>query len=85
MKSYPSLNYFGDYWGIDVYAFDKLFMREKNDFRRDSIIKKQIFNQQIKDVFNVVAVWDDRIQVCVETWYKLGLFCFCTNQGLKEY
>jgi hypothetical protein len=24
MKSYPSLNYFGDYWGIDVYAFDKL-------------------------------------------------------------
>jgi hypothetical protein len=24
MKSYPSLNYFFDYWGIDVYAFDKL-------------------------------------------------------------
>jgi hypothetical protein len=60
-------------------------MRKNNDFRRDSIVKKEIFNENIRNNFNVLAVWDDRIQVCVETWYELGIFCFCTNQGLKQF
>ncbi len=65
--------------------FHKLYMRKNNDFRRDSIVKKEIFNENIRNNFNVLAVWDDRIQVCVETWYELGIFCFCTNQGLKQF
>ena len=64
--------------------FDELFMRPENNWDKDTTIKKKIFNEQIKDKYNVVSVFDDRISVC-KMWTELGLFCFCTNQGLKVF
>jgi len=49
-----------------------LFMRRSNDFRKDSIIKLEIFEKEIKDKFKVVFVVDDRQQV-VDMWRGEGL------------
>lgn len=59
------------YFGEDY----TLYMRPTNNFSKDSIIKKDIFEKQIKDKYNVVAVVDDRLQVC-RLWYELGLPLF---------
>lgn len=75
-----------EYW-LNFYniPYDFLFMRPKDNVEKDFRIKKRIFDEQIKDKYNVIAVYDDRLQVCINAWYELGLFCFCTNQGLKEF
>lgn len=73
-------------WLIDnnIY-FDLLFMREQGDNRKDSIIKKELYNKHVKDHYNVLAVYDDRLSVIKDCWNELGLFVFCTNQGLIEF
>lgn len=60
--------------------FDGLFMRPENDFRKDSIIKREIYESKIKDKYNVLIVFDDRDQV-VETWRELGLKCAQVEPG----
>lgn len=59
----------------------KLYMRKSNDFRKDAVIKEEIFESKIKDKYNVLLVLDDRTQVC-ELWRdKLGLTCFQVAWG----
>lgn len=44
-------------------TFDKLYMRSKGDFRKDSIVKVELL-QQIKEDFGTPYIWfDDRQQV----------------------
>lgn len=58
-----------------------LVMRKTGDQRKDSIIKKEIFDQHIKDKYYVEFILDDRTQVC-ELWRnQLGLPCFQVNWG----
>jgi len=47
-------------------------MRATGDNRKDSIVKKEIYEGIIKPVFDVKFVLDDRNQV-VEMWRSLGL------------
>jgi len=61
-----------------------LFMRKPDDFRKDAIIKKEIYDTHIKNKFNVLAVFDDRLQV-LDMWYKEGIFTFNVNQGNFEF
>lgn len=49
-----------------------LFMRKAGDTRKDSIVKREMFDQHIRDRFDVQFVLDDRNQV-VEMWRSLGL------------
>jgi predicted kinase len=58
----------------------QLFMRQTGDSRKDSIIKKEIFDAQIKDQYYVQFVLDDRDQV-VHLWRNLGLPTFQVNYG----
>lgn len=64
--------------------YDVLYMREVNDTRRDSAVKKEIYNNHIKDKYNLLAVVDDRLSV-LKTWYELGIFSFNVNQGNKPF
>jgi hypothetical protein len=75
-----------EYW-LNFYNiyYDELFFRKKDDWRKDYIVKTEIFNNNIKDKYNVIACYDDRMQVIINCWYKIGIFCFTTNQGLKEF
>lgn len=72
---------------LDFYEihYDYLFLKGKNDNRKDVIIKREIYNEKIKGQFNVICAYDDRLVVCRDVWHKNGIFCYCTNQGLKEF
>jgi len=59
---------------------DAIFMRPANDFRKDSLIKKEIYENDIKGKYNVIMVYDDRNQV-VEVWRGLGLKCAQVEPG----
>lgn len=58
----------------------KLFMRRDGDFRKDWIVKQEIYNTVIKDSYDIVFVLDDRNQV-VEMWRANGLACFQVAEG----
>jgi predicted kinase len=52
-----------------------LFMREAGDSRRDYLVKYDLFNEHVRDKFNVLFVIDDRWQVR-QMWQKIGLKVF---------
>lgn len=58
-----------------------LYMRNESDRRKDSIVKKEMFDKYVKEKFNVKFVLDDRNQV-VDMWRKeLGLTCLQVDYG----
>ena len=65
----------------DDYFVD-LHMRKTGDKRRDSLVKTDMYNEFVKDKYNVIAVFDDRPQVIRECWKVLNLPVF--NCGLID-
>ena len=62
-------------------AYDLLLMRTTNDYRKDNIIKKELFQQEIAGKYFIEFLLDDRNQV-VDMWRKdLQLPCFQVNYG----
>lgn len=62
-------------------AYDLLLMRTTNDYRKDNIIKKELFQQEIAGKYFIEFLLDDRNQV-VDMWRKdLHLPCFQVNYG----
>lgn len=57
-----------------------LLMRKAEDKRMDVIVKTEIFNEKIRDNFNVLYCFDDRNQV-VDGWRRLGLPVFQVAEG----
>jgi len=53
-------------------VYGAIFIRPKGDYRPDTEIKKEIYDNHIKDTYNIIYVIDDRKQV-VEMWRELGL------------
>ncbi len=61
--------------------YDLLEMRKTGDVRKDSIVKYEMYNEHVKDKYNIHFVLDDRNQV-VEMWRnQLGLKCFQVAWG----
>jgi predicted kinase len=60
--------------------YDALIMRETGDTRKDSVIKKEIYDTRIKPNYNVQFVLDDRNQV-VDMWRSEGLTCLQVDYG----
>lgn len=58
----------------------ELLMRQSGDQRKDSIVKREIFDEKIRPRYNVVFTLDDRNQV-VDEWREMGLACFQVNYG----
>ena len=58
----------------------RLYLRADDDFRADSITKKELYEQIKKDGFNPELAFDDRNQV-VEMWRGLGLPCYQVRAG----
>jgi len=58
----------------------RLFMRKTGDNRKDSIVKQEIYENCIKNSYDVEYVLDDRNQV-VEMWRSLGLTCLQVAEG----
>lgn len=62
----------------------EMFMRKAKDQRCDSIVKEELLVKHVVPKYNVIGVFDDRLRVN-RTWYKLGVFCFNTNQSLIQF
>ena len=58
----------------NIIPYDILYMRKTDDFRQDSIVKKELYEEHIKGKYYVEAVFDDRDQV-VKMWRDEGLVC----------
>jgi len=59
-----------------------LHMRKTGDSRKDYIVKKEIYDEHIKDKYDIQFVLDDRPSV-VRMWRSLGLTVFQLND--KEF
>lgn len=58
-----------------------LFMRPQGDFRKDSIVKKELYHKYIEPHWDIQWVVDDRDQV-VKMWREeLGLTCLQVAEG----
>ncbi len=62
----------------------ELYMRKTGDYRDDTIVKRGLYENYIKNKFNVVAVFDDRPKV-LRMWRELGLFTFNVAQHENEF
>jgi len=60
--------------------YDLLLMRAEGDFRKDSIVKKELFDNNIKDKYFIEYVMDDRLQT-VNMWRSIGLKCLQVQDG----
>lgn len=67
---------------LDFYDLnpDGLYMRPRNDYRPDTIIKREIYETRFKNKFNILNIYDDRKSV-VDMWRSLGLKVFQVNPG----
>lgn len=68
---------------LDLYVgvrYEALFMRPEGDGRKDAVVKREIFDREIRDNWRIVGVFDDRQQV-VRMWRALGLTVFQVAEG----
>lgn len=66
----------GSVWDMEY----ELHMRKTDDFRKDSIIKEEIYSDHIENKYNVLMVLDDRTSV-VNFWRSKGLSCWQVAPG----
>lgn len=59
---------------------DRIFMRRTGDYRKDFIIKKELYDEWIADHYDIQFVIDDRNQV-VDMWRSIGLRCIQVAPG----
>lgn len=63
--------------------YNVLFMRDEGDTRPDEIIKRELYEANVKGKYNVVGVYDDRPKVCRMWQYDLGLPLFNVGYNLE--
>lgn len=64
---------------------DSLCMRPYRDYRKDAIVKEELFYTYVAPYYNVKAVVDDRPQV-VRMWYDIGIAkVICVGNPWKEF
>ncbi len=57
-----------------------LYMRKSNDYRKDAIIKNDLYKDMLNDGFKPRLVFDDRSSV-VKMWREKGLRCLQVAEG----
>jgi predicted kinase len=69
-------------WWLEKHGvkYQHLYMRKTGDLRKDSLIKQEIYEQFIRDRYNISFILDDRQQV-VDMWRSLGLTVFQVAEG----
>lgn len=72
------------YVSIEHEDSHQLLMRKNSDNRPDDIVKREIYEDHIKDKYDVIAVFDDRKRV-IDMWISLGLFVFDVGQGKGDF
>ena len=66
-------------------SYAKLYMRKADDFRNDSIVKREMLDEIIADYGKKPdMVFDDRPRV-VNMWRDAGIFVFDVYQGKEDF
>ena len=60
--------------------YQHIYMRATGDMRKDSTIKQELYQTQVRDRYNISFILDDRQQV-VDMWRGLGLTVFQVAEG----
>src|SRR5262249_6186946 len=60
--------------------YDALHMRRAGDFRPDTVVKREIYDAEIKDRFTIRLILEDRSSM-VKLWRSLDLTCFQVADG----
>jgi 2-hydroxy-3-keto-5-methylthiopentenyl-1-phosphate phosphatase len=60
--------------------FSSVLMRKAKDFRKDAIVKQELYEAHIEPYYDVQFVLEDRNQA-VEMWRSLGLTCLQVAPG----
>ena len=67
---------------VNEIPWHELAMRKSGDFRKDTIIKREMYKNRIRDAYDVLFVLDDRDQVVeMSAPKKLNLPCFQVDYG----
>lgn len=74
---YQTLNFLAKYYS---FFSGELYMRKTGDQRQDSIVKRELFDEHVKDKFYVEFLLDDRNQV-VNSYRNMGLTVFQVADG----
>lgn len=61
-------------------VFDMAIFRNDDDHRKDYVVKKEMYEEIIQPMFEVLGVFEDRTS-CVNMWRKLGLPCYQVSDG----
>lgn len=65
---------------VDLFNY-MLYMRAENDNRKDSIVKREMFDQYVRDKYCIDFWLDDRTQVVTMVRDELGLNCLQVDWG----
>jgi len=57
-----------------------LYMRPAGDWRKDDLVKQELFDKHVRHEYHVLGVFDDRAQV-VRQWRRIGLPVFQVAEG----
>ncbi|MBQ9917409.1 MAG: AAA family ATPase [Microbacterium sp.] len=72
-------------WLTDNFIrYDELHMRAAGDSRRDTVVKRELFDAHIRDRFNVMGAIDDRPSVC-RFWRSIGVKTFQVGDPHHEF
>lgn len=66
--------------GVYIPDGQQLFMRADDDYRPDSIVKRELFEEHVLGNYDIIGVIDDRDSV-VREWRSMGLTCFQVAEG----
>lgn len=72
-------------WDNKLRGYQKLYMRKEDDYRNDSIVKREMLDEIIADYGKKPdMVFDDRPRV-VKMWRDAGIFVFDVYQGEEDF
>lgn len=76
-----------EHWLKQIFNLDtvELFMRKTGDKRKDYIVKMEIFDEHIRNTYNVLGCFDDRKQVIEQCWNVLGLKTIFVGDFAKRF
>jgi hypothetical protein len=58
----------------------QLFLRRDGDFRKDNVLKEEVYRSKIEPYYEVLFVLEDR-DVCVQMFRSIGLNCWQVYPG----
>ncbi len=61
--------------------YNRLYMRPKGSMEKDTIVKKRLFDENIKDKFRIIGIFDDR-PVVIRMWKSMGIKVFDCGDGI---